>query len=330
MNAREVSTMTARAIARTAGEAKSGTLTEAGELPGALKHLAQRWTRCLAVYLELTKPRILALLVFTQWCAMVWAAKGWPSPSTTFAATVGLALCAGGSAAVNMWYDRDIDARMQRTVHRPLPQGRIPALHALVLGVGLGVAGVAVLAWSVNPLSALLAAAGYVYYACVYTMGLKRHTPQNIVFGGGAGAFPPLVGWAAVTGHLAWPAWVLFAIIFLWTPSHFWALALYRNADYKAAGVPMMPTVRGTKSTIFQMGLYSLLLLPVSLLPYWALVHPWPYETVAGLTGAVFLAAHAMLWRTRQDVGVWARRTFFLSLIYLPVVFFALAASAWT
>uniref|UniRef100_UPI0009F8BF93 heme o synthase n=1 Tax=Alicyclobacillus shizuokensis TaxID=392014 RepID=UPI0009F8BF93 len=291
-------------------------------LPGA--------TERLRAYVELTKPRILALLLFTEFCAMVWAGQRWPEPRLALAALVGLALTAGGSAAVNMWYDRDIDGIMKRTANRPLPQGVVPARHALLLGLALGAAGVAWLGAMVNGLSALLAAAGYVYYAVVYTMGLKRSTPQNIVVGGGAGAFPPLVGWAAVTGHLDWPAWVMFGIVFLWTPSHFWGLALYRNGDYATAGIPMMPAVRGAKATIIQMIGYTCLLIAVSALPYAALSHPWPYEAVALACGAAFLAAHVMLWRTQTQPAQWARRTFLLSLVYLPVVFLALAAAALT
>ena len=219
-----------------------------------------RMFKTVISYVELTKPKIQIMLLFTAYCAMLVAEHGMPGWRLTFEALFGLALSGAGSAAVNMWYDRDIDAIMNRTAGRPIPKGSVGGNSALVFGVILIVISFVWLFTLVNPMAAYLALGGAIYYAVIYTMWLKRCTPQNIVIGGGAGAFPPLVGWAAVTGHIGIAAIIMFAIIFFWTPPHFWALALYKNDDYVRAGIPMMPVVRGPKCTKQQSVVYSVIL----------------------------------------------------------------------
>lgn len=240
----------------------------------------------------------------------------------------GLALSAGGAAAINMWFDRDIDGIMSRTKGRPIPSGLVSPAQALTFGLVLGAASVVVLGVFDNGLAAALAAAGYVYYAVVYTMLLKRRTPQNIVIGGGAGAFPPLVGWAAVTGHLSLAAILMFAVIFFWTPAHFWGLALYKNEDYVKVGVPMMPAVRGAATTKRQMIAYSLVLLVVSLTLGVASSVGMLYDIAAIVLGLLFVVCNLRLWREPHDQHTWAKRTFLASLLYLPAVFTAMAVGA--
>jgi heme o synthase len=278
----------------------------------------------IRAYITLTKPRIMLLLVFTAYCAMAVAAGRLPGFGLTVATLSGLALASGGAAAINMWYDRDIDPIMHRTAGRPLPTGLVTPKQVLLFGILLGVASFVELAAFVNLTSALLAVAGYVYYAVIYTMLLKRRTPQNIVVGGGAGGFPPLVGWAAVAGHLAWPAFALFGIIFLWTPGHFWALALYKNDDYKRAHIPMMPVVRGPKSTKNQMVIYTVLLMVLSIGLYFSGLVGGLYLWTAILLGVMFLVSNIVLKFQDDDKLIWAKRTFICSLIYLPVVFVAM------
>ncbi|WP_245629072.1 heme o synthase [Alicyclobacillus shizuokensis] len=286
------------------------------------------WLDTVKVFIELTKPRIMVLLLFTAYAAAIVARGGIPSLGQSLALLLGLALSTGGAAAVNMWYDRDIDAVMSRTARRPLPMGRVSSRATLAYGITLGVLSVVVLWVFANPLSALLSAAGFVYYAVIYTMWLKRTTPQNIVIGGGAGAFPPLVGWAAVTGHLSVTAWALFAIVFFWTPPHFWALALYKNADYVRAGIPMMPAVRGARTTKRQCVGYAVLLLLVSLVPWLTgTVHAW-YVVAAAAVGVVFLLANLRMWREADETTVWAKRTFLWSLLDLPALFTLLVVAS--
>lgn len=274
---------------------------------------------------QLGKPRINAFLILSAFCAMVAASHGLPPLRPALMGLLGLALTCAGAAMINMWFDRDIDQQMERTQNRPLPRGVVSHRVALGTGLALGVFGVGFLYLMVNPLSAALALAGYVYYAVVYTMWLKRRTPQNIVIGGGAGAIPPLVGWAAVTGHLAPLAWMMFLVTFLWTPSHFWGLALYKVEDYIRANVPMMPAVRGYRATVSQMLMYALLLSAVGIACYRYVVHPWSYFVVAVLLNAGFAALHVRLVLGHDDRRESAMRTFFASLVYLP---FALTAIA--
>ncbi|EPZ53038.1 heme o synthase [Alicyclobacillus acidoterrestris] len=279
-------------------------------------------------YIALTKPRIMLFLLFTAYCAMVVAQAGIPDLRTTLVGLGGLALSSGGGAALNMWYDRDIDAVMHRTANRPIPSGLVKPWHALAIGVGLGALSCVVLALWCNLLATSLSMAGYLYYAVIYTMWLKRKTPQNIVIGGGAGAFPPLVGWAAVTGHQSFAAWAMFAVIFLWTPAHFWALALYKNEDYARAGIPMMPVVRGARTTKRQMVIYTALMVMASWILVGAVREQVFYMIAATGIGCVFLRLTICLLRRQTDDEGLAKQTFFLSLIYLPAVFAVMVVCA--
>lgn len=278
----------------------------------------------LGDYIALTKPRIVLLLLITAYCAMVVAARGLPPFAPSALALVGLALSASGAHAVNMWYDRDIDALMHRTSARPVPTGRIPAVRSLTMGIVMEVASLLLLWTGVNPLTAVLSLGGFLYYVVIYTIWLKRRTPQNIVIGGGAGAFPPLIGWAAVTGHLSLAAGLMFVIIFLWTPPHFWSLALFRHQDYKSAGVPMMPVARGPRVTKVQSVVYAALLLPASLALYFTGTVGVVYLGVALVAGVVFLLGTVRLMLEPDGEVLWARRTFGASLLYLTVVFSAM------
>ncbi|MCG0240046.1 MAG: heme o synthase [Firmicutes bacterium] len=278
----------------------------------------------LREYYQLTKPRIVLLLLVTGYAGM-WVAAGGPPPGRlTLITLLGLALACGGANAVNMWWDRDIDAVMARTRRRPLPAGRLDPDEALAFGVVLGIAGTVTLAVGANLLAAALALAGYLFYVLVYTMWLKRSTVQNIVIGGAAGAVPPLVGWAAVTGEVGLPALVMFLIVFLWTPPHFWALALFRNEDYRRAGVPMMPVVRGEVHTKWQILFYAALMVPVSLLLYWTgVVGPF-YLWAALIAGAWLVAGCIALLRERLPEQYWAVRVYGWSILYLGLIFLAM------
>ena len=268
--------------------------------------------------IALLKPRVMSLVVFTGVVGLLLA-PGTLHPVLAAVAVLCIAIGAGASAAINMWYDRDIDAIMARTRGRPIPQGRVQPEIALGLGISLGVGSVVLMGLAVNFLAAGLLGFTILFYVVIYTMWLKRRTPQNIVIGGASGAFPPMIGWAAVTGQMDWTAIVLFAIIFLWTPPHFWALALYRRGDYDRAGVPMMPVVAGEKSTRLQIFLYSLVLVPVTLLPCAVGDIGMVYGLGAAFLGALFLAAAAMVLRS-SDV-THARRLFSFSILYLFLLF---------
>ena len=275
-------------------------------------------------YLALSKPRILVLLLITALCAMVVAQGGVPPLFRTLWALAGLGLSCGSANAVNMWFDRDIDRVMHRTQGRPLPTGALRPGEALAFGIAGQVVAFAVLYLWVGGLAALLSLAGYVYYVGIYTVWLKRRTPQNIVIGGGAGAFPPLVGWAAVTGHLSWAAWLMFLIVFLWTPPHFWALALYRQDDYERAHIPMMPVVRGERATKGQSLVYAVLLVAASVALYATHVVGVVYLVVALGLGVGFVAVNVRLLGERLPDVTWARRAFQFSLAYLTLVFGAM------
>jgi protoheme IX farnesyltransferase len=277
----------------------------------------------LADYLSLTKPRILLLLLITEFGAMIAAARGWPGTSLTLAALAGGALSAGGAAAVNCWFDRDIDAVMARTCTRPVPSGRIRPASALAFGVVLAALGCILLALATNLLAATLALAGGLFYVFVYTIWLKRATRQNIVIGGAAGAFPPLVGWAVVTGAITPPALALFAVIFFWTPPHFWSLALLLRRQYRAVGVPMLPVVASDLETRRAIVAYAVLLLAFSLVP--GIWFGPGYTVGAAILGGAFLWM-AIRGLTAEGVA-WASRLFHFSLAYLGLVF-ALAAVA--
>lgn len=269
-------------------------------------------------YLELMKPRVMSLVVFTALVGLV-AAPVSIHPALAAIAILCIAIGAGAAGALNMWYDADIDARMARTAGRPIPRGRVSAEEALTFGSVLAAGSVLTLGLLVNWVAGALLAFTIVFYIAIYTMWLKRSTPQNIVIGGAAGAFPPMVGWAAATGGVSMESVLLFLIIFLWTPPHFWALALYRCRDYERVGVPMLPVVAGADETRRQILLYSMVMVPVGVLP--ALVGPggFIYGVVASVLGAAFLGFAWQVWRVREgrDADRAARRLFAFSLIYL-------------
>ncbi len=274
-----------------------------------------------ADYFEMTKPKVQSLLLFTTVTTMYVA--GDPSLGLVALTCLGGALSAGGAGAINHVLDRDIDAQMRRTVGRPVPSGRVSPRAGLLYGIGLGAASFALLALAVNPLAAALSLVGLLGYVFVYTLWLKRRTPQNIVIGGAAGAFPPMIGWAAATGEVSLPAVLLFLIIFVWTPPHFWALALLIKREYQAAGVPMLPVVRGDRETARQILLYSLALVPVSLLPV-----AWRTVGVLYLVAALALGAWFVLLALRlrrETTPPRARVLFHFSLAYLAVLFVAMA-----
>ncbi len=275
-------------------------------------------------YLALLKPSVMQLVVFVGLVGVV-VAPGEINPFVAIIAVACIAIGAGGSAALNMWYDSDIDAIMSRTQNRPIPSGRMSREEALVFGMVLSIFSVALLGLATNWVAAGWLAFTIFFYVVIYTMWLKRSTPQNIVIGGAAGAFPPIVGWAAVTGSVSLESVVLFLIIFLWTPPHFWALALYKQSDYGAAGVPMMPNVAGEKSTKIQIFVYTLLLAASAMLPTILGFSGWVYTSVALITGVSFSWLAWRLLMTREDVPMRksARSLFNYSLSYLFIVFFA-------
>jgi protoheme IX farnesyltransferase len=269
-------------------------------------------------YYELTKPRIIYLLLITTLAAMVMAARGVPPLLLTVWTLLGGALSAASAGALNCVWDRDIDRLMNRTKLRPVARGAISARDALIFAALAQSAGFAMLYAFVNPLAAWLSLAGNAYYVVIYTMWLKRVTPLNIVIGGAAGAVPPLVGWAAVTGHLGSPAFALFAVIFLWTPPHFWALALMTNVDYDKAGIPMMPNVKGIAHTKREIVIYSLVLVGVSLAFFPLHVLGPCYGGCALILGAVFLWD---AWKVSGDpTKRYARVLFKYSLLYLALM----------
>ena len=276
-------------------------------------------------YLALLKPSVMQLVVFTAIVGLL-VAPGSIHPVLGIIAVLCIAIGAGASGALNMWYDADIDAVMSRTRNRPVPAGRVTPGEALAFGLVLSVFSVALLGLATNWVAAGLLAFTIFFYAVVYTMWLTRSTPQNIVIGGAAGAFPPMVGWAAVTGTVSWESVVLFLIIFLWTPPHFWALALYKQADYGAAGIPMMPNVAGENSTKRQILIYTALLAVSALLPTWLGMAGTVYTVVAVVTGVAFMWLSVRLVRATESIQMRkaARVLFNYSLSYLFIVFFAL------
>jgi protoheme IX farnesyltransferase len=260
----------------------------------------------------------MSLVVFTGFAGMV-TAPGTLHPVLGFIAILCIAVGAGAAGAINMWYDRDIDALMSRTKDRPIPAGRMAPDEALAFGIVLSIASVTVMALAVNFAAAALLALSIAFYVFVYTIWLKRSTPQNIVIGGAAGAFPPMIGWASVTGDVSLTALALFAIIFLWTPPHFWALSLFRSGEYARAGVPMLPVVAGVRETKRQILIYSLALLPVTLAP-WALGSAGLIYAAAALVfGLLMIAGALAVWRDSGDTA--AKRLFGFSIVYLFLVF---------
>ena len=274
-------------------------------------------------YVTLTKPRIMTLLLLTGACGMVVGAGGFPSAWVFVVTMAGLALACGGASALNHVIDRDIDRHMRRTDRRPVAADRVAPTRALEFGLALSALSFVLLASLVNVLTALLALAGNLFYVFVYTRWLKRSTPQNIVIGGAAGAVPPLVGWAAATGNVTVPALALFAIVFVWTPPHFWALALLIRRSYEAARVPMLPVVRGERETARQIVLYTMLLLPVTALPFLLGTVGGVYLVAAALLGGAFLWLAWRLWR--ETTPARARFLFHFSLAYLALLFVAMA-----
>jgi len=269
-------------------------------------------------YYELVKPRIIMLLLITTAAAMVMAARGLPPLALLFWTLLGGALAAASAGTFNCIYDLDIDAVMKRTRERPLPAGRISIRRATIFAIVLGVTSCAGLYFLANPLAAWLSLAGNVYYVAIYTMWLKRLTPLNIVIGGAAGAIPPLVGWAAVTGSIGAPALGLFALIFLWTPPHFWSLALVTENDYAAAKIPMLPNVSGDARTKREIVWYSIILVAASLVLYPLHVMGPFYFAAAAVLGGIFLLDAV---RTMKDASqIWARRLFRFSLLYLALM----------
>jgi heme o synthase len=273
-------------------------------------------------YVALTKPRVQTLLLFTTVTTMLVA--GSPSVGLIVLTCLGGYLSAGGAGAVNHWFDRDIDARMARTADRPVASGRVSPPAALAFGVALAVLSFVQLSLTVNVLAAALALSGFLGYVFVYTVWLKRRTPQNIVIGGAAGAVPPLVGWAAVTGGLDGTALYLFAIVFFWTPPHFWALSLLMKGDYERVGVPMLPVVRGEAETRRQILLYTVLLYAVSQLPFCAGGFGGIYLAASLVLGALFIGGASLLYR-RAERRL-ALRLYLFSLAYLALLFGAMVA----
>lgn len=287
-------------------------------------------------WFALLKPRVVSLVVYTGVIGLMQA-PGSIHPVIALTAVLCIAVAAGAAGALNMWFDRDIDAIMRRTSKRPIPTGRISADGALGFGIVLSLASVLVMYLATNLAATLILAGSILFYVLVYTMWLKRRTPQNIVIGGAAGAFPPLIGWAAVTGSVDLMPLLMFAIVFFWTPPHFWALSLYAHADYERAGVPMLPVVAGAKATRRQIMLYTVILVAVSLVP-WALGYSGPiYGASAAVLGFGFVAASWRVLFDQQDIGgrsltkdLPARQAFKYSLIYLFGLFFMLAVDHLT
>jgi protoheme IX farnesyltransferase len=283
---------------------------------------SSRTLRVLGDYLELTKPKVQSLLLLTTIATMYVA--GDPSALLVALTCLGGYLSAGGAGAVNHWFDRDIDARMKRTASRPIPAGRIAPWAALSFGCTLAALSVLELSLLVNPLAAALSFSGFLGYVFVYTVWLKRRTPQNIVIGGAAGAVPPLVGWAAVTGSVSGAAVILFFIVFFWTPAHFWALSLLMQDEYRKVGVPMLPVVRGEAETRRQILLYSVLLYAVTQLPFCAGGFGLIYLVASMALGLGFIAGAVRLYRSADRRS--ALRLYLYSLAYLALLFSAMVA----
>jgi protoheme IX farnesyltransferase len=306
--------------------AESG--TESG---GADARLTMR--ERVAGYVSLTKPRIVELLLITTVPAMLVAARleydGLPSLLAVAATVIGGALAAGSANAINCYIDRDIDQLMRRTSRRPLAKQAIPPRNALIFGLAIGTIAVAGMWLLVNPLAALLTFGAILYYDVVYTIWLKRTTPYNTVWGGACGAAPVLIGWAAVTGHMSWMAWVVFAVVFFWQPPHFYALAMKFKDDYAAAGIPMLPAVAPAKRVAVESVIYAWLTFAVSLLAF-PLGATWMYLTVAVVTGGLFvLESHKLLARVNRGEDPKPMRLFHWSTSYLTLLFLALAADSF-
>jgi protoheme IX farnesyltransferase len=287
-----------------------------------LEHSQVGYAPSAGDFFALLKPRVMSLVVFTAFVGLMVAPAS-IDPVLGFTAILCIAIGAGASGALNMWYEADIDAGMERTKNRPIPDGRIEPGQALGFGLTLSIASVAMMGLAINWLAAGILAFTIFFYAVVYTMWLKRHTAQNIVIGGASGAFPPVIGYAAVTGTMPMEAWILFAIIFMWTPPHFWSLALFTKTDYAKVGVPMLPVVAGEQSTRRQIFLYSLLLVPLSIAPWYLGYAGMAYLVVTATMGAGFLVLASRVLVGEGEKA--ARKLFKFSILYLFVIFATLA-----
>ena len=274
-------------------------------------------------FFQLMKPRVMSLVIFTGFAGM-FLAPGQMHPILAAVALFAIAAGAGASGAINQWYDRDIDAVMSRTRNRPIPAGRVVPAEALALGIVISFLSVLLLSLTSNLLAGGLLAFTIFFYAVIYTVWLKRSTAQNIVIGGAAGALPPMVGWAAVTGSVSTESIALFALIFIWTPPHFWALALVKNDDYKQAGVPMLPVVAGAAETRKQILIYALILAPTGLAPYALSMTSILYPAIAAVKGIIFVGLAVSLYRKPSDAAAW--KLFKFSIFYLFILFAALIA----
>jgi heme o synthase len=304
---------------------EAGARTHAHHAPAAAPVRGRSHIRqVVSDYVDMTKPKVQSLLLFTTVTTMYVA--GTPSIGLVLLTCLGGALASGGAGAINHYLDRDIDARMTRTANRPVPSGRVAPGAALAYGIVLGICSFALLALTVNVLAASLALSGLLGYVLVYTLWLKRRTPQNIVIGGAAGAVPPLVAWAAVTGGLDGTALYLFAIVFYWTPPHFWALSLLMKDEYAGAGVPMLPVVRGEAETRWQILLYTILLVAVTLLPFAFGVFDGLYLVAALVLGSAFTLMAMKLHRDAERRT--ALKVYLFSLAYLALLFAAMVADA--
>ncbi len=283
-------------------------------------------------FFALTKPRVMSLVIFTGLCGLLAAPTG-IHPVLGFTAILCIALGAGGAAALNQWWEADLDAGMRRTADRPIPAGRMDPVSARDFGMMLSGASVVLMGFAVGWLAAAILAISIFYYAVIYTIWLKPRTPLNIVIGGGAGAFPPLIGWVAATGEITLMPVLLFAIIFMWTPPHFWALALFVQSDYAKVGIPMLPVVAGEAATRRQIMVYSVILLPLSLLPWWIGGTGAIYAVSAGVLSGLFLALALRVGLRRRsgegDAMKPEKQLFAWSVIYLFALFAALVADRW-
>lgn len=280
-------------------------------------------------YLDLLKPRVMSLVIFTCLVGMMLA-PGSMNPVLAGLSLIAIAAGAGASGALNMWYDADIDQLMERTKDRPVAAGRVGKSEALGFGLTIAVASVVLLYFAANAVAALLLAFTIFFYAVVYSIWLKRSTDQNIVIGGAAGALPPVVGWSAVTGSIALEPLILFTIIFLWTPPHFWALAILKSDEYGRAGIPMLPNTQGVKVTRFQIFIYSLVLAPCGVLPFVMGFAGPVYGAVSFIGGLLFIAAAVRIWKASDDdaLSVYCRHMFAYSILYLFVLFAVLLIGA--
>jgi protoheme IX farnesyltransferase len=294
--------------------------------PEVINHDApvQRQQRYRVVeYALILKPRVMSLVVFTGWVGLMMA-PGTIHLDTAVIAVLCIAVGAGASGAINMWYDRDIDQHMARTMNRPLPAGRLNPWEALTFGTVLSIGSVVIMAVSVNDVAAILLASTILFYVFIYTVWLKRRTPQNIVIGGASGALPPVIGWAAVTGDVGLGAIALFFIIFMWTPPHTWALVLFRQGDYEKAGVPMLPVVAGEHETRRQIMIYTVLMIISTAVPVAIGMSGWLYGASAAVMGAEFLRRAWRMWKTEDEAA--ARPLFLFSILYLFLIFLLLLA----